>query len=432
MSVDAVLARLAALHPKLIDLSLGRIEALLARLGHPHRALPPVVHVAGTNGKGSTIAFLRAMAEAAGMRVHVYTSPHLVRFAERIRVAGVLLSDEAILALIDEVERVNDGAPVTVFELTTAVAFLAFARTPADLALVEVGLGGRLDATNVVADPLLTVITPVGMDHMQWLGDTLGAIAAEKAGILKAGRPGVIAPQAPEALDVIEARARAVGARLTCVGVDAAWRPDPEGLTVWDEGVASRFPAPALAGPHQAMNAAVAVVAARRLGTLSLPDAAIARGLAQARWSGRLHAVEGGTLAALAQGQGASLWVDGAHNVQGAQALAQALGPRGGARATVLVVGMFADKDAAPLVAALAAAADLAITTPFASGGRAIADPAALQALFAGHGVPGQPAPGIEDAVTMAATVAGPGGRVVVCGSLHLVGQVLSTAPPIT
>src|SRR5437667_2312993 len=213
-SSDRVLARLTQLHPKKIDLSLGRIERLLTALGNPHDALPPAIHLAGTNGKGSTVATLRACLEAAGYRVHVYTSPHLVRFHERIRLAGELIEEEALLALLEECEHANRGEPITFFEITTAAAFLGFARTSADIVLLEVGMGGRLDTTNVVRRPAVTAITPVSLDHQVFLGDTIAAIAGEKAGILKPGVTAVIAPQSPEAAAVIEARAGVVGAPL--------------------------------------------------------------------------------------------------------------------------------------------------------------------------------------------------------------------------
>ncbi|MFN3447836.1 MAG: bifunctional folylpolyglutamate synthase/dihydrofolate synthase, partial [Roseococcus sp.] len=215
---EPLIERLHALHPRLIDLSLGRMEALLAKLGHPERALPPVLHVAGTNGKGSTCAFLRGIAEAAGRRAHVYTSPHLVRFHERIRLAGELVSDAALTEALEEVERVNAGAPITVFEITTAVALLLFSRAPADVLILEVGLGGRFDATNVIARPAVTAITSISMDHMEFLGDSLAKIAFEKAGILKPGVPCATGAQRPEALEVIAARASELGAPLAARG----------------------------------------------------------------------------------------------------------------------------------------------------------------------------------------------------------------------
>jgi len=211
---DAVLTRLMALHPKLIDLSLGRVERLLSALGDPHQKLPPVIHVAGTNGKGSTVATMRACLEAGGYRVHVYTSPHLIRFHERIRLAGELIEEDRLIELLEECERANGRAPITYFEITTAAAFLAFARTPADVVLLETGLGGRLDATNVIHHPAATAITPISLDHQAFLGDTIATIAGEKAGILKRGAPAIIGPQIPEAAAVFKARAAQIGAPL--------------------------------------------------------------------------------------------------------------------------------------------------------------------------------------------------------------------------
>src|SRR5947207_11088590 len=224
---DRVLARLMALHPKLIDLSLGRIERLLTALGEPHLKLPPVIHIAGTNGKGSTLATLRACLEAADYRVHAYTSPHLVRFHERIRLAGHLIDEDALLALLEECERANGGEPNTFFEITTAAAFLAFARTPADVVLLETGLGGRLDATNVLPRPAATAITTISLDHQAFLGDTIAAIAGEKAGILKPGVPAIIGPQPEEGERVIEARAAAIGAPV--FRWQREWHCEPRG-----------------------------------------------------------------------------------------------------------------------------------------------------------------------------------------------------------
>jgi len=256
---DRVLERLGRLHPKLIDLSLGRVERLLAAVGNPQDDLPPVVHVAGTKGKGSTVATMRACLEAAGYRVHAYISPHLVRFHERIRLAGHLIDEEALIALLEECERANRDAPITFFEITTAAAFLAFARTPADIVLLEVGLGGRLDATNVVRRPAVTAITPVSLDHQAFLGDTVAAIAGEKAGILKPGITAVIAPQPREAAAVIEARAEAVSAPLYRARHE--WRCEASGGGMRYEGERWRLdlPLPSLIGAHQVVNAGTAI-----------------------------------------------------------------------------------------------------------------------------------------------------------------------------
>ncbi|MDX1711062.1 MAG: Mur ligase family protein, partial [Rhodovibrionaceae bacterium] len=276
---DAVLERLLHLHPKIIDLSLDRMERLLARMDHPERHLPPVVHVAGTNGKGSVIAFLRAMLEAAGQRVHVYTSPHLVRFHERIRLAGELVTEEALMAALESAEAANGTEPITYFEITTAVALKAFAETPADILLLEVGLGGRLDATNVVAHPALSVITPVSLDHQQYLGTSLRQIAFEKAGILKPGTPAVVAQQEPQALAAISQRAAELDVTLDLAGRD--WRMEPQadgGFAFVTGDRESLYPRPSLAGVHQVANAATAVACARRLAPFGLDDSAICMG----------------------------------------------------------------------------------------------------------------------------------------------------------
>jgi len=291
---DRVLQRLMALHPKKIDLSLGRIERLLAALGNPQERLPPVVHVAGTNGKGSTVATLRACLEAGGYRVHVYTSPHLVRFHERIRLVGTLIDEHALLELLEECEQANRGEPITFFEITTAAAFLAFARMPADAVLLEVGLGGRLDATNVIAQPAATAITPVSLDHQAFLGDTLAAIAGEKAGILKPGVPAIVGPQPDEAERIIEARASEIGALL--LRSQREWHCDPRGTGMRYEGPRWRLdlPLPSLPGMHQIANAGAAIKTARSRrrrrdrarspGSTLSPWASTARSRPASRW----------------------------------------------------------------------------------------------------------------------------------------------------
>ena len=266
-SIESIVARLTALHPKRIDLSLERIWRILAALGHPERRLPPTIHVAGTNGKGSTIAFMRAILEAAGLRVHVYTSPHLVRFNERFRLGakgeGRLVSDQALGDALSECERVNAGAPITVFEITTAAALLLFARNPADVLLLEVGMGGRLDATNVVERPLVTVITPVSFDHAEHLGETLGKIATEKAGIFKPRVPAIVAAQPREALAAIEREAARVKAPIRVAGEDWTATEERGRLVYQDDADLLDLPAPKLFGRHQFENAGVAIAALR-------------------------------------------------------------------------------------------------------------------------------------------------------------------------
>src|SRR5947209_2134388 len=300
---DEILSRLLNLHPKRIDLSLGRIERLLAGLGHPETRLPPVIHVAGTNGKGSTIAFMRAMLEAAGKSVHVYTSPHLIDFNERIRVGrhggGVLVSDAALQAALERCEDANAGAPITFFEITTAAAFLLFAERPADVLLLEVGLGGRVDATNVVARPALTIVTPVSIDHPEFLGDTIEKIAVEKAGIFKRGVPAILAEQNDNALAVLEAQASRLPAPIIVGGQDFATREENGRFVYEDERGLLDLPLPKLVGRHQQLNAGTAIAALRHFDS-SVAVSAVETGLTQAEWPARLQRLRRGRVAELA------------------------------------------------------------------------------------------------------------------------------------
>jgi dihydrofolate synthase / folylpolyglutamate synthase len=421
---EAIIDRLHALHPKLIDLSLGRMEQCLATLSHPERRLPPVVHVAGTNGKGSTCAFLRAIAEAAGLRVHVYTSPHLVRFHERIRLAGRLVEEDALTEALEAVERANAGAPITVFEITTAVAFQLFAEVPADLLVLEVGLGGRFDATNVVARPAATAITSVSMDHMDFLGDTLGAIAAEKAGILKPGAPCATGRQEPAALAVIEARAQEIGAPLSAR--DAAWRIAPRGdaagLRYEDAAGTLDLPAPGLIGPYQADNAGIAIAALRAWGPAWLNAKAIAAGVARAEWPARMQRLAGGQLAA-ALPPGWELWLDGGHNPGAGMALAaqlEAWRAEAPGRPIHLLVGMKQGKGAEAFLAPLLPLADTvwAVTEP----GQHLALP--VEAIVAASGGRARPGPRVAEALAALPRETAEA-RVLICGSLYLAGEVL-------
>lgn len=414
---EAIVERLHALHPRLIDLSLGRMERALAALGHPERRLPPVVHVAGTNGKGSTCAFLRAIAEAAGQRVHVYTSPHLVRFHERVRLAGALVSDADLTAALEEAEAANGGAPITVFEITTAAALLLFSRIPADLLVLEVGLGGRLDATNVVDRPAATAITSISMDHMEFLGETLGAIAAEKAGIVKPGVPCATGLQAPEAAGAIARIAAARGAPLLARGRD--WRCDlgAEGLRYADARGALDLPPPGLPGPHQADNAGIAIAALRAWNPDWLTDIAIARGVAAAEWPARLQRLRGALARRLPAGF--ELWLDGGHNAGAGAALAQHLATWRD-RPLHLVVGMKKGKASADFLRPL---------IPFATSLHAVAEPGqhlamSVEEIIAASGGVARPGPTVAAALARIAREQPPG-RVLVCGSLYLAGEVL-------
>lgn len=419
---DRVLTRLMRLHPKKIDLSLGRVERLLAALGNPHESLPPVVHVAGTNGKGSTVATLRACLEAAGCRAHVYTSPHLVRFHERIRLAGRLIDEDALLAALEECERANGDAPITFFEITTAAAFLAFARTPAEIVLLETGLGGRLDATNVVRRPVATAITPVSLDHQAFLGDTVAAIAGEKAGILKPGAPAVIGPQSEEAAAVIAARAAAIGAPLH--RWDREWRCAPSAGGMRYEGPRWRLdlPPPSLPGAHQIANAGTAIACLEQLLGFSVPPAAIAAGLRAIDWPARLQRLTRGPLAEILPA-GWELWLDGGHNPAAGAVLAEtAAGWRG--RPLDLVVGMLNTKDASGFLAPLAPQARrlLAVTIP---GEDNALPAAAIAAAARALGIAAAESESVAAALRAITGGEGPA-RVLVCGSLHLAGIVLA------
>ncbi len=418
---DAVLERLLALHPKIIDLSLDRVWRLLAGMGHPERAVPPVIHVAGTNGKGSTLAVLRAMVEAAGLRPHVYTSPHLVRFRERIRLAGSLITEDALTALLEEAEGINGGEPITFFEITTCAAFLAFARVPADVLLLETGLGGRLDATNVVARPAATVLTPIDLDHQKFLGDTIAAIATEKAHILKPGVPCVVARQPTEALAVIEAHAATIGAPLLVEGRDwSVERLEDDRLRFRMAGREIICPPPGLAGAHQYGNAGAALAAALASG-LALPDAALGRGVAAAEWPARLQRLRRGPLVE-ALPDGWELWLDGGHNPSAGRVLGEAV--RGWHdRPFYAVCGMMADKDADGFLAPLRPhlAGFRAIAIPGEENGKAPADLLAAAASIPDTALAASPAEAVADL----ARRPGPA-RLLVCGSLYLAGTVLA------
>ena len=408
--VEARIARLHDLYPRLIDLSLDRLRRLLDRLGNPEARLPPVIHVAGTNGKGSTCAFLRAMAEAGGWRAHVYTSPHLVRFNERFRVAGRLVDDAALEATLAEIETVNAGDPITVFEVLTACAFLLFARRPAELCILEVGLGGRGDATNVIARPAATAVTSISLDHRELLGETLAEIAAEKAGIFKPGVPAAFGTEAAEVTAVLHARAAAAGA--------PPWRRGHEwdltGGRYHDRQGSIALPEPALPGPHQWANAALAVAALRASG-LALPPEALADGVARAEWPARLQRLDASLLPA-----GFSLWLDGGHNPGAGLALAAQL-DRWADQPVHLIVGMKQGKDAADFLRPLLTRA--ATVWAVAEPGQHLALP--VTDIIAAAG--GRARPGPTVAAALAALRREAPGRVLICGSLYLAGEVLKS-----
>lgn len=422
---DAALARLRLLHPKLIDLSLGRMRRLCAALGDPQRRLPPVIHVAGTNGKGSTVAFLRAMAEAAGLRVHVFTSPHLVRFAERIRLAGALITDEHLADVLERVEAANAGEPITFFEITTAAAFQAFSEVPADLVLLEVGLGGSLDATNVIEAPAVSVICPVDHDHREFLGDDIRSIAGEKAGIIKRGRPVVTGWQGEEAFAVIEARAAALGAPLSAMGRQFDAYAQAGRLLVQLEDRLLDLPSPSLPGAHQLSNAGVAAAAVMALNDPRIDEAAIARGVETAVWPARMQRLTAGPLAALTRAAGSDLWLDGGHNAHAARALADALLALKGrdGRETVLICGLLANKDAEGFFDAFRALKPRVIAVGFEA--ETASPPERLVSAARAAGLEAEMAADVAAGVELAlANGASP--RMMICGSLYLAGEVLA------
>ncbi|MDQ1848704.1 folylpolyglutamate synthase/dihydrofolate synthase family protein [Gemmobacter fulvus] len=414
---DAILARMMAFHPKIIDLTLDRVHRMLAALGHPERRLPPVIHLAGTNGKGSTQAMIRAGLEAAGKTAHAYTSPHLAYFHERIRLAGELISEPALMALLDECVAANGGEEITFFEITTCAAFLAFSRTPADYTLLEVGLGGRLDATNVVDRPALTIITPVSIDHQQYLGDTLPEIAGEKAGILKRGVPCVVGPQEDEGLAVIEARAERLGAPLLAYGQHWHVSADRGRLIYQDERGLLDLPLPNLPGPHQIQNAGAALAALRYLG---LDEAACEAAVSRASWPARMQRLRRGPLVDSARQ--VELWLDGGHNPAGGAAIAATLAAMP-TRPTHAICGMLNTKDIAgylrPLQPHLQALH--AVSIP----GEANTLPAATTAAAAAAvAIPAQEAASVQAALQQIAAQ-DPTARVLICGSLYLAGTIL-------
>lgn len=415
-SSDAILARMMALHPKIIDLTLDRVWRLLAALDNPQEKLPPVIHLAGTNGKGSTQAMIRAGLEGMGKSVHAYTSPHLARFHERIRLAGELISEEHLSEILDECYAKNGGIDITYFEITTCAGLLAFARNPADYTLLEVGLGGRLDATNVIT-PELSLITPISIDHEQFLGDTLAKIATEKAGIIKRGVPVVVGPQPEEALEVIEATAARLGAPLIAYGQQWHVHEERGRLVFQDERGLLDLPLPALLGAHQIQNAGAALAALRYLGA---DEAACEAAMVNAEWQARMQRLKTGPLVEMATE--AELWLDGGHNAAAGLALADVLSklPK---RPTHLICGMLNTKDVTGYMAPLA---------PQVTSLTAISIPDEVNTLSAEDTEAAARDVGIK-ACTAESTQAAlkailaeePDARVLICGSLYLAGHIL-------
>ena len=433
--LEDLLASLSALHPRRIDLSLDRIERLLEKLGRPQDRLPPVIHVAGTNGKGSTVAFLRACLEAAGHIVHAYTSPHLVRFNERIRLGrpggGRFADDATLIEAIRHVRAANGDEPITFFEVTTAVAFHLYATHPADFCLLEVGLGGRFDATNVVAAPLAAAIASVSYDHADFLGEDLAGIAAEKAGILKRGAPGIIGPQDEHALAMIALEAKAVHAPLFTHGADYTVFAERGRLVYQDEHGLIDLPLPRLPGRHQIDNAGLAIACLRRAG-VDIPHEALARGLQNADWPARMQRLRSGPLVDLAP-PGADIWLDGGHNPAAGAAVAAAFAEieERDPRPLVLITGMLTTKDPAGFFRPFAGLARHAMTVPVPES-EAGFDPETLAQIAMDADVPAHPQPHVRAALTALREAHSDDEppRILICGSLYLAGRVLKENGP--
>lgn len=414
---DVILERMMSLHPKVMDLVLDRVWRLLDALGNPQNSLPPVIHIAGTNGKGSTQAMIRAGLEGAGLSVHAYTSPHLARFHERIRLAGTLITEEHLTEVLDECYAVNGGEPITYFEITTCAALLAFSRVKADYTLLEVGLGGRLDATNVVDHPALTVITPVSIDHTQYLGDTLEQIAAEKAGIIKRGVPCVVGPQLDGALSVIEARALRLGAPVIAQGQQWHVWEERGRLVFQDENGLLDLPVPALPGAHQIENAGAALAALR---TLGFGEQAAEAAMTDVKWPARMQRLRAGPLVEAA-GE-AELWLDGGHNASAGEALGRHLASLPN-RPTYLICGMLNTKDVRGYLRPLADQARnlYAVSIP---GEAATLSAGETAAAARDVGMTAHEAASVNAALSQIIS-ADPRARVLICGSLYLAGNIL-------
>jgi len=427
---DAILSRLLKLHPLKIDLSLGRIERLLNDMGRPQDRLPPVIHVAGTNGKGSTIAFMRAILEAAGKSVHVYTSPHLVRFHERIRIGhqggGKLVGDIELAAALTDCEKTNKGLPITFFEITTAAAFKIFAENPADYLLLEVGLGGRIDATNVVAKPAATVITPVSFDHPEYLGFTVEKIAYEKAGIMKPGVPAIFSTQQELALAVLEHEAHRIGAPFSVASQDYMVRDENGRLIFEDENGLLDLPHPRLPGRHQFSNAGAAIATIRKLEP-DFPAEIYEKGMQQAQWAARLQHLTKGELIALAP-KGSDIWLDGGHNEDGGRVLGQAMADfeDRDSRPLILICGTLASKDTTAFLRAFSGLAQEVIAVPVEAEQAQARTPREVSLAAADVGLAAAACESVEAALRyLSARPWQASPRILIAGSLFLAGTVL-------
>ena len=423
-ALQQVLWELEHLHPKKIDLGLERIERVLKKLGNPQHKLPPTIHIAGTNGKGSTCAFLRAMAEAQGLRVHVYTSPHLVSFCERIVLAGDIISEPALLDILSRVQTANDGKPLSFFEATTAAGFLAFSETSADLLILEVGLGGRFDATNVIDSPAASVITPIDYDHAEFLGRDLAQITREKSGIFKAHSPAFSTEQTSLVHAVLDAEASKTRCKLQSMGEQFSAYAQQGRLIFEDENTLFDLPLPTLRGAHQIMNAGLAVAVAK---SLLIDERAIAKGIETATWPARLQPLSKGPLAKIANAAGAQLWLDGGHNPHAGRALASAMAELDAnePRPLILIMGILANKDAPGFLDAFEGLAQKLVAVPIKD--HASLSPESLTDIAKGRGIKADASDSVETAIIQilkTKTKVPP--RILICGSLYLAGTVLA------
>jgi dihydrofolate synthase/folylpolyglutamate synthase len=422
---DAILMRLLSLHPKIIDLSLARMEKILAKLGNPQDKLPPVIHIAGTKGKGSTLAFTQAILEAAGLKVHAYTSPHLVRFHERIRVAGELISEEQLSDLLEECEAVNGAEPITFFEITTAAAFLAFSRTPADYLLLEVGLGGNFDATNVISKPAVTVITSLGLDHQQYLGETIQEIAFAKAGILKRGVPGIVGPQEQAARDTVEAIAEKVGAPLKIANQDWQAYVQHGRLVFQDEDGLLDLPLPALPGAHQIDNAGNAIAAVRALNDSRIREDDFSKGMTTVAWPARMQRLNQGRLRDFVS-QETEIWLDGAHNALASSVIAQTLREMNvkSPRPLIIIWGLLNTKKPGDFIANFKGMAQHVFTITIPDEANAISAED-LEREATEQGIAATAQSNLQNALEQACKLH-PAPRILITGSLYLAGHVLA------
>ena len=416
-SSDIILSRMMALHPKIIDLTLDRVWRLLTALDDPQERMPPVIHIAGTNGKGSTQAMIRAGLEGSGKQVHAYTSPHLARFHERIRLAGALISEPHLSEILDECYLANGDTPITYFEITTCAALLAFARTSADYTLLEVGLGGRLDATNVIETPKLTIVTPISKDHEQFLGDTVAKIAGEKAGIIKRGVPCIVGPQPDEALEVIEDTARRLGAPLLAYGQHWHVFEERGRLVFQDETGLLDLPRPALLGDHQIQNAGAALAALRYLGC---DGDACEAAMVNAEWPARMQRLKHGPLVDTAGT--AELWLDGGHNAAAGEALAKVLADLP-ARPTHMICGMLNTKDVTGYLQPLAQQTQ-SLTAVSIPGEQNTLPAEETAAAARAVGLSAATATSVQTAL-QSLVFDNPDIRILICGSLYLAGNIL-------